>query len=157
MGVIGLSSRNNFYRKRGRQGESGQMTVEFVVVFPVLIIVAVIAVNALLFFSECAAFDRIARDAVRTYATSPGYGQTSDHACASIGSSIDKAMNKDNLDAEVIVEGGGAGLTTYTATLKFVPTLFGLGLKSQVFGVALPALVHGTSLTIDPYRPGVFL
>ena len=41
---------------------AGQMTVEFVVAFPVLIAVAVVAVNACLFFSECAAFDMVARD-----------------------------------------------------------------------------------------------
>lgn len=48
--------------------ERGQMTVELAVVFPALLAVAVIAVNALLFFSECAAFDRVAREAVRLHA-----------------------------------------------------------------------------------------
>ena len=47
--------------------ERGQMTVELAAAFPVLIIVAVIAVNALAFFSECAAFDNVFRDAVRRF------------------------------------------------------------------------------------------
>ncbi len=34
------------------------MTVELAAAFPVLIAVAVVAVNALLFFSECGAFDK---------------------------------------------------------------------------------------------------
>ncbi|MEG1098291.1 MAG: TadE/TadG family type IV pilus assembly protein, partial [Raoultibacter sp.] len=72
-----------------RLRETGQMTVEFAVVFPVLIIVAVIAVNALLFFSECAAFDRVARDAMRVYAASPEYGQTPDQACARVRAVLD--------------------------------------------------------------------
>ena len=50
--------------------ERGQMTVELAAAFPVLIIVAVIAVNALAFFSECAAFDNVFRDAVRVHVTS---------------------------------------------------------------------------------------
>lgn len=41
--------------------ERGQMTVELAVMIPVLVAIAVIAMNAMLFFSECAAFDRLAR------------------------------------------------------------------------------------------------
>ena len=59
----------------GRSGENGQMTVELAVALPVLLAVAAIAVNALLFFSECAAFDVASRDAVRIHAASPAYGQ----------------------------------------------------------------------------------
>ena len=36
----------------------GQMTVEFVVAFPAMLAIAFVAVNAILFFSDCAAFDR---------------------------------------------------------------------------------------------------
>ena len=43
------------------RGECGQMTVELAVMIPVLVAIAVIAMNAMLFFSECAAFDRLAR------------------------------------------------------------------------------------------------
>ena len=45
--------------------------MELVAVLPVAIVVAAITVNALVFFGDCAAFDRIARNAVRVYATSP--------------------------------------------------------------------------------------
>ena len=45
----------------------------------------------------------------------------------------------------------------FTATIEFSPTLFGLGLKSSVFGVSLPHLEHAVSLTVDPYKPGVLL
>lgn len=140
-----------------RPREAGQMTVEFAVVFPVLIIVAIVAVNASLFFSECAAFDRVARDAVRIYAASPEYGQTPDQACGRVRAVLDDVMDKDYLEVEVSAARDGTQLMTYTATLHFHPTLFGRGFVSQVFGVALPSLTHCTSLTVDPYRPGVFL
>ncbi len=55
------------------------MTIEFVVAFPVMLIVAAIAVNACSFFGVCAAFDNDFRDAVRTCATSPAYGQDVAH------------------------------------------------------------------------------
>ncbi len=136
---------------------SGQMTVEFVVVFPVLIIIAVIVVNALLFLSECAAFDRSARDAIRVHAASPAYGQTIEQSLARIDTTLHDRFNKDHLSSSVGVTGGVGGLTTFTATLMFKPTLFGLGLKESVFGVSLPALKHAVSLTVSVYRPGVLL
>ena len=59
----------------------GQMTVELAVALPVLIIVAVIAVNALTVFADCAAFDRAFRQTVRAYATAPAYGESPEAAC----------------------------------------------------------------------------
>ena len=35
--------------------------------------------------------------------------------------------------------------------------LFGLGLKSEVMGVALPKLSHTEELVVDCYKPGVLL
>ena len=127
--------------------ERGQMTVELAVVFPVLLAVAVIAVNALLFFSECAAFDRVAREAVRVHAASPAYGQGLEQSCAQVAQT----------GTRVAVEGTADGHARFTATIEFSPTLFGLGLKSSVFGVALPRLEHAVSLTVDPYKPGMLL
>ena len=48
----------------------GQMTIEFVIAFPVALIIGFTAINAMLFFSECAAFDRLFRSSVYTYASS---------------------------------------------------------------------------------------
>lgn len=137
--------------------ERGQATVELAVALPVVIIVAVIAVNAMLFFSECAAFDRIARDAVRSQATSPAYGQDVEQSAALIEASIGESFDEPYLASRVVASNGGAGHTTFTATLEFSPTLFGMGLKSQVFGVRLPHLEHSVSLTVDTYKPGVLL
>lgn len=138
-----------------RRNESGQMTVEFVVMFPVVVIVAVVAVNALLFFSECAAFDRVVRDAVRVHATSPAYGQGLEQSKAQVQTALDEAFDRPYLDACVLVEGGNFGHVTFVAVLEFYPTLFGMGLKSQVFGVSLPHLEHSVSYTVDVYKPGV--
>ncbi|MCL1798639.1 MAG: hypothetical protein FWG23_02705 [Eggerthellaceae bacterium] len=133
------------------------MTVEFVVVFPVLIIVAVIAVNALLFLSECAAFDRVAREAVRVHATSPAYGQSTEQSVARVEQVLKGQCDKEYLDARVSVSGGTLGHTRYTAELLFRPTLFGMGMRSEVFGVSLPPLRHTVTMTVDAYKPGVLL
>lgn len=143
-------------RVRGFLAETkGQATVEFAIALPVLIIVAAIAVNALLFFSDCAAFDRMFRNAVRIHAASPAYGQDSAQSCALIEQTLASAFARDGLEVEVSSRGGGAGHTTFTATLFFAPTLFGSAPVTEVFGVAMPRLSHVSSMTIDQYKPGV--
>lgn len=137
--------------------ESGQMTVEFMVMLPVLLIVAVIAVNVLLFFSECAAFDRLAREAVRIHACSPTYGQSSERSCSQIDQMIKESFEEEYLESSVSVSGSSSGHLTFTSTLVFHPTLFGMGLRSEVLGIALPHFEHSVAYTIDPYKSGVFI
>lgn len=67
----------------------GQMTIEFVVAFPAMIAVAFVAINAVLFFSDCASFDRVFRNAVCTYAASPAYEQGTGESCGLIQSQGD--------------------------------------------------------------------
>ena len=134
---------------------SGQGTVELAAVMPALLIVAVVSVNACAFFSECAAFDRLSRQAVRAYATSPGYGQGADQGRSRVQASLESGFDAENESVSVAVESAGGQCVRYTATLSFAPTLFGLGLKSKVFGVHLPELKHQSSLIVDPFNPGV--
>ena len=135
--------------------EAGQMTIELAAAFPVLIAIAVIAVNAMTFFSDCAVFDRVAHEAVRAYAASPAYGQTSAESCSLVAGEIEQALPRDNLDVSVASEAVARDLERFTATLSFSPTLFGMGLRSEVFGVSLPKLTHVSSFVVDVYKPGV--
>lgn len=137
--------------------QAGQMTIELAVAFPVIVIVAVIAVNALAFFADCAVFDRVAHEAVRTYAASPAYQQSHARSCALIEQEIETALAKDNVAVSVSHSATGFDLDRYTATVEYYPTLFGLGLRSEVFGVKLPHLAHTTSYVVDEYRAGVLI
>lgn len=139
------------------RNETGQMTLEFAVIFPVLIVVAAIAVNALLFFSECASFDNIFRDAVRVYATSPAYRQDLEQSRCLVASALSESFDHPFEASHVTAERVAGGHTRFLATLEFFPTLFGRGLKSSVFGVSLPVLSHTSTLVIDCYKPGVCL
>ena len=136
--------------------ERGQMTVELVAVLPVAIIIALVVVNALTFFSECAAFDRLSRNAVRICATSPGYGQSLGDSVAEVRALIDEELDAENLAAEVAAEQDALGHVRFTMKLVFHPTLFGLGLRDSVLGVALPALEHTETIVMDSYKPGMF-
>lgn len=140
---------------RCKRFERGQMTVELAVAMPVLIVVAVIAANALTFFAECAVFDRVAHEAVRVNAAAPAYGQGPGQSCALVEQDIRSVLDADNLDVSVSCGSVGFDCEQFSATLSFYPTLFGMGLRSEVFGVALPTLSHTTSYVVDVYKPGV--
>lgn len=133
------------------------MTIEFVVAFPAMLIVAAIAVNVCAFFGMCAAFDNDFRDAVRTCATSPAYGQDVAQSCSLIEQELLRGRDSENVQVQVSARSLAQGHTAFLGTLRFEPTLFGLTLKSQVFGVSLPTLSHSEDITVDCYKPGVLL
>lgn len=143
--------------RRRFSDERGQMTVELAVVLPVAIVIAVIAVNAMTFFSECAEFDRVGRNAVRVCATSPAYGQDVAQSVALVETAISEAMGASGSDVEVSAQQDGLGYMSFEMTLLYRPTLFSLGLKDEVLGVPLPVLRHEVSLVADAYKPGMLL
>lgn len=142
-------------KRRRLDDDGGQATVELAVVLPVVIIVAVIAVNALTFFGACAAFDRVARQAICAWGAAPEASQSVDAAAAQVRSEVERAVGASNVTVSVRTEGAPAGLTKFTARLEYRPTLFGLGLRQEVFGVPLPPLVHEVALMVDAYKPGI--
>ena len=142
--------------KRARRlSECGQASVELMMALPVMIAVAVIVVNALLFFSDCAAFDRLAHQAVRVHAASPAYGQDAQRSRDLVQSELERSFARDNLEVSVAVESVSGGRLSFDATLEYSPTLFGMGLRTEVLGVRLPGLSHTVSYVVDQYKPGV--
>jgi len=139
-----------------QDGQSGQMTVELVAVLPVALLVAAIAVNALVFFGDCASFDRVARNAVRVYAASPTYGVQAPQCASSIVAAVKDEFSGEFEEVSAAFEGMGGGLVRYTVTLDYAPNLFGMGVRDSLFDVRLPHLRHSTSLVVDAYKPGVF-
>lgn len=137
--------------------DRGQATVELAVVFPAVIIVAVIAMNALGFFGACAEFDRVARQTAVAYGAAPDAGQGSAQVRALLEEELQTAFDAPHLSVAVTVESTTLGLERYRAQLRYAPTLFGLGLRSEVFGVALPPLLHETTMVVDRYAPGVVI
>lgn len=138
------------------KASDGQMTVELAIVFPVVIVIAVIAVNALQFFGLCASFDRLSHQTMRVYAASPAYGSDISQCCTQIERSLQEAFeDKGVASITVTCIPTGADLYEFTARIEYLPSLFKLGLQSEVFGVALPRLTHATSFVVDSYRPGV--
>lgn len=138
-----------------RSERKGQMTVELCVVFPVVIAIAVIATNALSFFGCCAEFDRVGRNAVRTFGAVPAGGEEPDAAVGRVLAAIEEALEEENLEFDVAVSRDYRGYAEYGMTMRFHPTLFGMGLVREVFGVPLPSLTHESRLVVNPYKPGI--
>lgn len=139
------------------QGEKGQMTIEFVVVFPVLLVIALISVNVVLFLSECSSFDRLFRQEVARLAPSPSYGQTGAEIAGRIESDLAGNFNRDYLRVRASCSGRSDGLVSYVGTLEFHPTLFGMGPLRGAFGVSFPSMSHSQKLVVDAYKPGVLI
>ncbi len=131
------------------------MTVELAAGIPVFIAIAFVVFNAMLFMENCAAFDRLAKDAVRTYAASPAHGQTLDDSVALVQESLRRSFSYDYVSVSVEAHKSALGLATFTATLRFTPTLFGRSFSGSVFGVDMWSPSHAVQMTVDPYRPGV--
>ena len=169
-----FGSKRPFWRKT-RSCTSGQMTVELAVVFPVALVMVFIMVNTMMFLAECARFDPLAAEAVRSQAASPGSGQYSMSARASMVEDCLSANFADRANVEVSVSasevvygrinevvdpGSSSGLAfsllprqeSYTCTMTFHPW----GLPRSIFGLKLLSVTHTREFTIDPYRPGVF-
>lgn len=131
---------------------SGQMTVEFCVVLPILLVIALILVNALSFVSETAKFDRLARNSIRVFATSQARGEETSNAKVFVNDTLSSSFDKENVEVECEMSDVDFGLKKIICRLKWQPTLFGLGIKDEILGVKTPKLSHEVDLVVDKYK-----
>lgn len=149
--------------------ERAQATVEMAVVVPVLLVLALIVYNIMLFVAATARFDRIAPDIVAAHAVSPSGesdGSTDDSEGV-IESQIEGAMAGYDVEIEVTCTEGGAssgddlltligGLRTYRCSMRMRPWPSSLSIAGVDLGAPV-ALAHHRAVTVDPWRPGVVM
>lgn len=139
-----------------------QMTVELAVLTPVVIVVALVALNLMGFVEACAAFDQAAQDAVIAHGVAPP-GERS--AIAAVCESIEESLGReDRCEVEVrgeSVSGATEGvssasplLTRYVCTLTYRPWPRLLRFPGVTYEAPLE-LGHECELVVDRYRPGV--
>lgn len=144
-----------------------QATVEMAVVTPVLIVLALIVYNLMVFMAATARFDRVAPDAVLAHAVSP----VSDGDAAAAGTDtvrlqLERAMEGYAVEIEVVEETGDAesdallslvgAQRTYRCAMVYRPWPQGLGIAGVSMGAPL-SLRHERPVTVDPWRPGVVM
>ena len=161
-------------RRLGREHNRGQMTVELAVCIPVILAMIGIALNVLGYLNVCARFDRIAADAVRSQATSPGYGQEGSALAASrvrgvietsFQSSTGTGFPCDVAVSVTMVGFGGEStgaeglsfsmlsrLERYDCQITYHPWPF-----SRIAFLQFFELTHTRSYTVDSFNPGVLL
>lgn len=149
--------------------ERAQATVEMAVVIPVLLVLALIVYNIMLFVAATARFDRIAPDIVAAHAVSPS-GESDGSTDDSVGvieSQIEGAMAGYDVEIEVTCTEGGAssgddlltligGLRTYRCSMRMRPWPSSLSIAGVNLGAPV-ALAHHRDVTVDPWRPGVVM
>ena len=155
-------------RKRLRE-ERAQATVEMAVVTPVLLVLALIVYNVMVFAGAVARFDRVVPDIVLAHAVAPsGEGDDSSiDASATVQAQIQHAMEGYDLQIEVsskqgatTSDGGLLSLSgtfrTYTCTMRYEPWPSSLSIAGVSLG-APATLSHERAVTVDPWRPGVVM
>ena len=146
--------------------ERAQATVEMAVVTPVLLVLALIVYNVMVFAGAVARFDRVVPDIVLAHAVAPsGEGGSSIDASATVQAQIQHAMEGCDVQIEVSSEqgtttsdGGLLSLSgtfrTYTCIMRYEPWPSSLSIAGVSLG-APAQLSHERAVTVDPWRPGV--
>lgn len=155
--------------RTGLREECAQATVEMAVVTPVLLVLALIAYNVMIFAGAAARFDRVVPDIVLAHAAAPGGegDESSIDASATVQAQIQDAMEGYDLQVEVSSEQGTASsdggllslsgtFRTYTCTMHYEPWPSSLSIAGVSLG-APAVLTHERAVTVDPWRPGVVM
>jgi hypothetical protein len=150
------------------------MAVELAVCLPIVMAVLAIAFNLMVFLGDCARFDRVVAEVVRTEATSLhaayyGLGYREDRVALALEEGLFDTRDdrlRTRVDAYAVLPDGSTeswreGVTlalvphheVYVCTLEYRPWIFG----TSFFGIEFPPITHTRSFTIDPFRPGVLL
>lgn len=145
-----------------------QATVEMAVVAPVLIVLALIVYNIMMFLSATARFDRVAPDIVLAHAVSPvGVDEQGGSVAGTVAAELSEAMGSYGVEIEVTCaeeESSGAsslfslvgGQRTYRCVMKYVPWPGNIVLAGVDMGAPV-VLEHVREVTVDPWRPGVVM
>ena len=148
---------------------AAQATFEMAISAPVLIVLALIVYNLMLFACATARFDRVAPDIVLAHAVSPATGSPGDvpaEASETVKSRLEQAMEGYAVEIEVTCDEGPGGtasvlslvgeMKTYRCVMRMRPWPSGLTVAGVRMGA--PAfLEHSRPVKIDPWRPGVVI
>ena len=134
-----------------RLGCDGQMTVEFAALFPAVLMAAFVALQGMVFAGDCAAFDAVARDAIRQQADD---GYEGSAGASEVCAHIEESLGFQHVQVSVACEKTELGHARYTAKMEYRPRFL---VDASIFGVRAPALSHEVSLTVSPYRKGVVI
>jgi len=143
--------------------QKGQMFVETALVLPVVLVVALIAINLFKFADMCSKFDRVAADQIIAHGISSSHSANED-ATEILTQRIKTALKcDDSCDIVVSLKGEREGIGNmvsvfpkYQVTLKYKPWPHTLRLPLVSLESPL-CLTHTTSIVVSPYKSGVVI
>lgn len=145
---------------------AGQMTVELAVLTPVILVIALVALNLMGYVEACAAFDQASLDAVLAHGVAPSGEQSPERAVEEVSAALEEALGREGrceveVRAEAVAErADGVSfvvsplITRYVCTLTYHPWPRSLRLPGITLEAPL-ALRHERELVVDRYRSGV--
>lgn len=150
------------------RSDRGQMTVELAALVPVVVVMALTLYNLAGFVIACAAFDRIAPDAVISQGVSPAGEQSDLTATQAVSECITGALGRETtcsveVRAERLSESSGATditlapfLTRFVCTLVYRPWPGAFSIAGVSFSPPV-TLRHERSIVVDRFRTGVVM
>lgn len=154
--------------------ERAQATVELAVVAPVLVVLALVSYNMMVFVSATARFDRVAPDIVLAHGSSPPASEPDTAAetwgvADAVAGELERAMEGYEVEIEVEVSEEGRGglddtgvlglvgpLRDVTCVMRYRPWPQGWSIAGVELGAPL-FMEHERCVTIDPWRSGVIV
>lgn len=148
-----------------------QAVVELAIVAPIMLVMALVVLNLMIFVGACARFDRLAPDIVIAQGVSPGAdeeGTAVTDASTLIEDELRACMEGYGVDVCVkAVEGAPGGnsgglfdlsamLKSYSCTMVYKPWPRVLSIAGVNSGSPLE-ISHERTVTVDPWKPGVVM
>lgn len=154
--------------------EGAQATVELAVVAPVLVVLALISYNMMVFVSATARFDRVAPDIVLAHGSSPPASESDAGVgtwgvADAVAGELERAMEGYEVEIEVEVSEGGRGGLDGSGVLRACGPAerrylreryrpWASGGRLRVSNSVAPLFMeHERCVTIDPWRSGVIV
>lgn len=147
--------------------ERAQATVEMAIVAPVLLVLALIVYNLMVFVSATARFDRVAPDMVLAHGVAPAGDETPvgpGTAALLVQAQLEEAMESYDVEVEVTAEQGSGleggllsmmgSLRTYRCTMTYHPWPAAWSIAGVSLGAPLK-LEHVREVTVDLWKSGV--
>ncbi|MDJ1121800.1 hypothetical protein QJ043_06930 [Olsenella sp. YH-ols2217] len=146
--------------------ERGQAVVELAALLPVVLVVALVAINLGRFLELSARFDRVSLDAALAHGAAPAGEQDAQSACEQAREAIVQALDADDAEVEVRaerldpVEDGllafVPGRVRFVCTLRYRPRPQGFSVAGVPLGAPV-ALEHTREVVVDVGSVGLGL
>ena len=129
--------------------QKGQASVELALFIPVVVILASLVINVLVFLGDCGSFDMLARAAIVREASEASFEEATS-VCSTIEAQLSISFPKDYQEVMVRANACDARCVRYVATYYYTPSFFFHSIRDSLFGVSFQAFSHSVEIHVKP-------